>query len=99
MKKFVKTTLLNLINFVVASLIFIFVKNIDLRFLIYVAFATIIITIIQIRINNYDGTLQIDTKNPEKDVYRLSLDGDITELPKKKIVILLVDAKADLSQK
>jgi len=44
-----------------------------------------------------DGVLQIDTNNQEKDIYRLSLDGDITNLPKKKIIILSVDAKADLS--
>jgi len=46
-----------------------------------------------------DGVLQIDTNNQEKDIYRLSLDGDLTDLPKKKIVILSVDAKADLSHK
>ena len=46
-----------------------------------------------------DGTLQIDTKDVTKDVYRLNLDGDLSLLPKKKIVILSVDPNADLSQK
>lgn len=46
-----------------------------------------------------DGVLEIDTHDPTKDLYRLSLDGDITTLPEKKIVILSVDPKANLSQK
>lgn len=44
-----------------------------------------------------DGTLEVDTHDPLKDIYRLHLDGDITSLPKKKIIILVVDPKADLS--
>lgn len=45
-----------------------------------------------------DGALLIDTHDPNKDVFRLSLDTDLSELPKKKQIVLVVDSKADLSQ-
>ena len=46
-----------------------------------------------------DGTFNIDTHNPEKDIYRLDLDGDLDNLQKKKIIVLSINPKADLSQK
>lgn len=44
------------------------------------------------------GTLEIDQRNEEKDVYRLVV-GDIESLSKKRRVVLRVDTKANLSQK
>ena len=44
------------------------------------------------------GTLKIDRGNPEKDIYRFDIDGDIVNLPKKKRIIMRVDPNADLSQ-
>ena len=44
------------------------------------------------------GTLRIDRGNPEKDIYRFDIDGDIVNLPKKKRIIMKVDPNADLSQ-
>jgi hypothetical protein len=44
-----------------------------------------------------DGSLQIDMSDPEKDIYRLQLDDDISNLSKKKKVILVVDLNAKLS--
>lgn len=46
-----------------------------------------------------DGTLKIDTSDPSKDVYRLELDGDLSELASKSTVKFTVDPTADLSQK
>lgn len=44
------------------------------------------------------GTLKIDHSNPEKDVYRFDID-DIDALAKKRVIVLKVDNKADLSPK
>lgn len=44
------------------------------------------------------GVLLIDQHNPEKDVYRFEFTESLDKIPKKKIVHLKVDAKADLSQ-
>ena len=44
------------------------------------------------------GTLRIDRQNPEKDIYRFDIDGDIVNLPKKKRIIMKIDSNADLSQ-
>lgn len=44
-----------------------------------------------------DGTLKIDTSNPDKDVYRIEIDR-LDRLTKKRRIILKVDPKADLSQ-
>lgn len=44
------------------------------------------------------GTLMIDRQNPEKDVYRFDIRGDITKLPNKHRIMLRVDPNADLSQ-
>lgn len=46
-----------------------------------------------------DGTLLVDTTDPTTDIYRLNLDGDLNKLPKKKTILLVVDPKANLSQK
>lgn len=43
------------------------------------------------------GKLKIDHSNPEKDLYRLEID-DLDKLSKKKIIVLEIDHKADLSQ-
>jgi len=45
-----------------------------------------------------DGILQIDTANPTKDIYRISLDKDPSALASKTHVTLIVDPKANLSQ-
>lgn len=44
------------------------------------------------------GTLLIDRQNPEKDVYRFDIDGDIVKLPSKKRIVMRIDPNADLSQ-
>lgn len=44
------------------------------------------------------GTLKIDRHNPEKDIYRFDIDGDIVDLPKKKRIVMKIDPNADLSQ-
>lgn len=44
------------------------------------------------------GTLRIDRSNPEKDTYRIVINGDISDLVAKKHVVLKVDPNADLSQ-
>ena len=42
-----------------------------------------------------DGTLQIDTSNPDKDTYRLALNDELDTLGKKRKVRFTVDTKAD----
>jgi len=44
-----------------------------------------------------DGTLQIDTSSPEKDIYRLQLNSDLENLAEKAKVSLKVDPNAKLS--
>lgn len=44
------------------------------------------------------GTLKIDRHNPEKDIYRLDIT-DLDSIKGKKILLLKIDDKADLSQK
>lgn len=44
------------------------------------------------------GTLKIDRSNPEKDVYRFDIDGDLEKLRTIKTIKLKVDNYADLSQ-
>lgn len=46
-----------------------------------------------------DGILQIDSSNPEKDIYRLVLNDEIADLSKKKTVTFKVDNNVSLSQK
>ena len=43
-----------------------------------------------------DGTLLIDTNNPEKDIYRLDFGDNLDQLSSKKRVTLMVDADAKL---
>ena len=51
------------------------------------------------RVRTAFGTLRIDRSNPEKDVYRFDINGDIVNLPRKKRIVLRIDPNADLSQK
>ena len=44
------------------------------------------------------GTLLIDRHDPEKDIYRYDIKGDLTDLPKKKRVVWKINSNADLSQ-
>jgi hypothetical protein len=44
-----------------------------------------------------DGTLQIDTSNPVKDTYLLTLADDLDNLATKKTVTFTVDSNANLS--
>ena len=44
------------------------------------------------------GTLKIDRSNPEKDIFRFDVEGDIERLYTKKRVMFKVDSHADLSQ-
>lgn len=42
------------------------------------------------------GTMQIDTSNPEKDTYRLSMDIPIEDIAGRKSITLKVDPNAKL---
>ena len=44
------------------------------------------------------GTLKIDRTNPEKDIYRFDIKGDLVMLPKKKQIVMDIDPNADLTQ-
>jgi hypothetical protein len=44
------------------------------------------------------GTLRIDHRNPEKDVYRFEINN-LDKINSKKRVVLKIDNDADLSQK
>ena len=46
---------------------------------------------------NTDGTLQVDISNPEKDIYRLQLNSDLSDLADKSKISLKVDPNAKLS--
>jgi hypothetical protein len=48
--------------------------------------------------NKDAGTLQIDSSNPDKDVYRFEFDVPLEDLRTKKSVTLKVDNHVDLSQ-
>jgi len=43
-----------------------------------------------------DGTLLINMQDPSKDVYRLQLNNDITELANKTAITLKIDPNANL---
>ena len=45
------------------------------------------------------GTLSIDHTNPEKDLYRIDIDGNFDNISKEKRIVLKVDNDANLSQK
>lgn len=40
-----------------------------------------------------DGTLLVDTSDPEKDVYNLEVNGELSELANKKSVTFMVNEK------
>ena len=46
---------------------------------------------------NTDGTLQVDMSNPEKDIYRLQLNSDLSDLADKSKISLKVNPNAKLS--
>ncbi len=60
-------------------------------------FLAVMMYICCIVVGRPDGTLQIDVRNPDKDIYRLKLDGAIEDLADKKRIVLVVDSKANLS--
>lgn len=45
------------------------------------------------------GTLRIDHTDPEKDLYRIDIDGNFDNISKEKRVVLKIDNNANLSQK
>ena len=45
------------------------------------------------------GTLRIDHTNPEKDLYRIDINGNFDNISKEKRIVLKVDNDANLSQK
>ena len=45
------------------------------------------------------GALRIDHTNPEKDLYRIDIDGNFDNISKEKRIVLKVDNDANLSQK
>lgn len=61
-------------------------------------FVGMLLTVIAYYTKTSFGTLRIDRQNPEKDIYRFDIEGDIINLPKKKRIIMKVDSNADLSQ-
>lgn len=56
-----------------------------------------VITVCVCLLKSSIGVLRIDCSNPEKDTYRFDLK-DIDKLSKKKLIVLKVDNKADLSR-
>lgn len=52
---------------------------------------------ILVKLHTVYGTLKIDTSNPEKDTWRLCFDKCIDDIPKKKRIMLKVEANADIS--
>lgn len=65
-------------------------------FLVGVIVATII-AIIRDKLRTTTGVFRIDHSNPEKDIFRLDLDG--IDLDNKSLLIMEIDHHADLSQK
>lgn len=57
------------------------------------AIVTFLGTVLRISTNSYsgDGTLSVDTSNPDKDVYSLDLNGPVENLAGKKTVTFIVD--------
>ena len=45
------------------------------------------------------GTLRVDRRNPEKDIYRFDLGDNLERSINKSRITLRVDSDADLSQK
>lgn len=46
-----------------------------------------------------DGTMMVDTSNPAKDTYRLTLDIPLEDIASKDTIQLKVDNAADLTEK
>ena len=64
----------------------------------YVSFALgVAVGVLITSIKPTQGTLLIDRSNPEKDLYRFDVRGDIDQLHKKKRVVFKVNSHADLS--
>ena len=59
----------------------------------------IVLSAVIVTVKSSFATFRIDTSNPEQDVYRFDVHGELTNVPKKKWIIVSVDANADLSQK
>jgi hypothetical protein len=57
------------------------------------ALATAIITV-----KSSFATFRVDISNPEKDMYRLDIHGDLAVVPNKKYIMARVDKNANLSQ-
>lgn len=66
-----------------------------IAFLVGVVVGALIISALNSMIRTF-GTLRIDHSNPDKDKYKIEIE-DLSNLHKKKRVILKVDSKADLS--
>ena len=60
-------------------------------------FLGLLIESVIIRIKKKDGTLRIDTTNPEKDIYRLEIDN-LDVIPKQNQLVLRVDSTSFLTQ-
>lgn len=62
------------------------------------AIDTFVAVIIGISTHNYngDGTLMIDTSNPNVDTYRFNMDDDLDTLRDRKTILLKVDANAHI---
>lgn len=77
------------------------VKEVDWMFALSVstvsAIYSILTSIAGIPEVGADGTLEIDTSNPEKDFYRFVLNDDVSNLANHKTVRFKVNPQADLS--
>ena len=105
-KRWFKATVIRMYNIFAQCLGAMFIINIffdvSLVYLLYSSFLasaiSFLVSLAGLPESRTDGALLIDTHDPNKDVFRLSLDTDLSELPNKKQIVLVVDAKADLSQ-
>ena len=64
---------------------------------IVAAIASILTSIAGIPEASTDGTLLIDTTDPNKDIYRMSFNSALEDLKNKKRVVVKVDPTANLS--
>lgn len=58
------------------------------------ALASSVLTAVFIYAGAARGTFRIDTRGPERDIYRVEIDDDLTKLPKKRRMILKIDPNA-----
>ena len=72
------------------------VLDLWIMFIFGIIIGLIIAALIALRFPS--GTIRIDQRNPNKELYRFEFD-DLDILPKSKYLILKVDTKANLSQK